>query len=68
MLTDSLLLCCRGLAAGGVALGSKLAMVAKAGGGAGGVLKGIGALTAAGNITNIARSFPYHSHAKTQGD
>lgn len=39
---------CRGLAAGGIALGSKFAMMAKAGSGAGGVLKGIGALTAAG--------------------
>lgn len=48
-----LLVHCRGLAAGGVALGSKLAMMAKAGGGAGSVLKGIGALTAAGKTGNF---------------
>ncbi len=52
---------CRGLAAGGIALGSKVAMMAKAGGGASGVLKGIGALTAAGdachcmNVLKLAR-------------
>ena len=40
---------CRALAAGGVALGSKVAMMAKAGGGASGVFKGIAALTAAGS-------------------
>lgn len=46
-------MCCaehRGLAAGGLALGSKAAMMAKAGGGGAGVLKGLGALTAAGLI------------------
>ncbi|KAL3135329.1 hypothetical protein ABBQ32_007522 [Trebouxia sp. C0010 RCD-2024] len=46
----------RGLTAGGVALGSKLAMMAKAGSGAGGVLKGIGALTAAGGAAAAVSS------------
>ncbi len=41
------------MAAGGIALGSKVAMMAKAGGGASGVLKGIGALTAAGNACHF---------------
>lgn len=46
----------RGLAAGGIALGSKVAMMAKAGGGASGVLKGIGALTAAGGAAAAVSS------------
>lgn len=39
---------CRAVAVGVIAVGSKVAVIAKSAGGAGGLLKGIGALAAAG--------------------
>jgi len=46
----------RAVAVGVIAVGSKVAVIAKSAGGAGGLLKGIGALAAAGGLAAAATS------------